>query len=277
MRFRIAGSFSVAVFLWVLVGCGNTESSSMNKNNTPNGPTTTTGTDNGSASGSTPAPSPATTPDKYLATFFFADGHDTSSKGTIAIDSTANDGAGKVELSLGSFGPNSTFTLQFCPDGGNFQNCFDVGTVTTDSAGNSKSSFVFPRKGTFSGVFTLNSDGTIFFYAGINTSGSEPSFSSKFLPMGAVGGSASGESGGIGTVLVVGQTGHITLHGAAANHTYDVAYTCGNLACQTIGTLTTNGQGNGSVDVPVNVLGFSGGIGLTDSSGVAYVRAFRVN
>jgi hypothetical protein len=248
----------------------------MNTNNTSNVPATT-GSDSGSTSGSTPAQSPSTGPDKYLATFFFAEGHDVSSKGTIAVDSTANDGTGKVELNLGTFGPNSTFTLQFCP-GGDFQNCFDVGTVTTDSMGEAKSNFVFPRKGTFSGVFTLTSGGTIFFYAGINASGSEPSFSSTLLPIGAVvGASPSDGSGGVGTVLVVGQTGHITLHGATANHTYDVAFTCGNSACQTIGTLTTNGQGNGSADVPVTSLGFAGGIGLADSSGLVYVSAFRVN
>jgi hypothetical protein len=250
MRLRVLIAIGSFFLLILLVACGS--------NSKP--ATTTFGTPSPTPGSPTPVPTAAS--DHYFATFFVAQGHNTDPQATIDLNANANDGKGTVTFVAATAA--ATYTLQFCPAGGNFTNCFDVATVQAPGP----ATFTFPRKGTFTGVFTLNQSGAIVLYAGIDNPGPGASFAARLLP--------AGSGTGSGVAAVTGATAHVAINGATASHSYNIAL-CTVFNCsETIGTLLTDAQGNGAADISLTRLGFAGSIGLTDSSGTVYVSAFRV-
>jgi hypothetical protein len=230
-----------------------------------------------------PAPSPTPTPaasDAFLSTWFI----NTPSRnvpppvGTITLDTTANNGAGNSQLN--SLPPSSTLFLQFCPYPQAFTGCSTVISFTSDATGAANFGFVFPFKGTFSGVFQID-DSSGNQVAATATDSTGVNFKSALLPAATVTGGiqqTTGNSPGSGTAVVTGTMAHIRLAGALPNHTFSTAVCSVFLQtpCAALANITTDAQGNASADVgAVQPAGWSV-FRVSDTNGVQFVTAFRV-
>jgi hypothetical protein len=198
--------------------------------------------------------------------------------GTITLDTSANNGAGNSQVQ--SLPPNSTLFLQFCPYPQAFAGCSTVTSFTSDANGAANFGFIFPLKGTFSGVFQIE-DGSGNQVAVTATDSTGVNFKSALLPAAAITGGiqqTTGNSPGSGTAVVTGTTAHITLTGALPSHTFSSAVCSVFLQtpCAALANITTNAQGNASADVgAVQAAGWSV-FRVSDASGVQFVTAFRV-
>ncbi|HKD79321.1 MAG TPA: hypothetical protein VKH81_06470 [Candidatus Angelobacter sp.] len=277
MRRVILVSFSGLLIF--LAGCGSVSS------NTP-GPTPTptpvpSPTPNPSPSPTpNPSPTPSSTADSFLSTMFLIEGRSPSPIGPITVDTTANNGAGNLQLKSPGVN-NTTLILQFCPYPQAFNGCSNVTSFTTDATGNANVNFTFPEKGTFSGLFQLLQTNTAEI-GQTETGTSGKSFQSALLPAGTVTGGiqqTTGHAPGSGTAVVNGTTAHITLTATTPNHTFNTAV-CDlfpQAPCTVFANITTDAQGNASTDVgtvqqPVGATIFR----ISDADGVEFVTAFRV-
>lgn len=102
--------------------------------------------------GATPTPAPSG-PDSYLAQIFLTVGKNPVSQGQIMVDTTANNGAGNLQLN--NVGAGLNLILQLCPYPQAFTNCINVTSLSTDAGGNANVNFQFPQKGAFAGEFQL--------------------------------------------------------------------------------------------------------------------------
>jgi hypothetical protein len=199
-------------------------------------------------------------------------------QGQITLDTTANNGAGNIQLT--NVGGNQSFVLQFCPYPKAFMNCISVTPVVTDMNGNANVNFTFPQKGAFSGTFQLvNGDGSQFAASGTGSSGMN--FQSALLPAGTITGGinqTTGSAAGGGSVSVNGTTAHMILTGSTPNHTFNAAVCSTFLStpCMSLANVTTDAQGNVSMDIGiVQAAGWSV-FRVSDSNGVEFVSGFRV-
>lgn len=265
-----------------LAGCGSVSS------NTPGTPTPTPMPSPTPAPSPTPTPEPSPVPsptptpaasDVFLATWFFITPGKNAPPpaGTITLDTTTNNGIGSSQLQ--GLDANSTLFLQFCPYPQGFDGCSTVTSFTSNSSGAANFGFIFPFKGTFSGVFRLtDASGTP--SAVTATSSTGISFKSALLPAATVTGGiqqTTGNSPGIGTAAVTGTTAHITLTGAFPNHTFNTAV-CSLFSgpCAALANITTDAHGNASADVGTIPPAASSIFSVSDASGVQFVTAFRV-
>ena len=200
------------------------------------------------------------------------------SQGQISVDSLGNNGAGTLQLN--NVGVNTSLILQFCPYPQSFANCINVAALTTDANGNAKINFQFPQKGAFAGEFQLvGLSGTQFAAAGTGTTG--PNFRSALLPAGTITGGIAQPTGmapGIGAFTVTGITAHVVLAGTTPNDTFSVAV-CSifpQTPCAPLNNVTTDMNGNASVDVGTVQTAGSSIFRLSDAAGVEFVSAFRV-
>jgi hypothetical protein len=213
-----------------------------------------------------------------LSTWFFTVGRNPAPEGTITIDTTANNGAGNINAVLPA--NNSTFILQFCPYPQGFSNCMNVTSITTGASAAVNMNFTFPVKGTFSGTFQIVDAGGSQAEA-TSTGSTGVNFKSALLPAATVTGGinqTTGNSPGIGSAFVSATTAHIKLTGALPNHTFNTAVCSVFLQtpCATLSNITTDAQGNANADVgTVQPAGWSV-FRVSDSSGVQFVTAFRV-
>jgi hypothetical protein len=200
--------------------------------------------------------------------------------GTITLDTAANNGAGSTQINGLPGGGNSNFVLQFCPYPQNFSNCTNVTAFTTNSSNTANLNFSFPLKGTFSGAFQII-DATGFGDQVSGTGNTGLNFKSALLPAATITGGigqTTGNSPGLGSVMVTNSTAHIMLNGALPNHTFNTAL-CDLSAqqpCTTLANVTTNGQGNASADVGSVPLAGAAIFRVSDANGVQFVTAFRV-
>jgi hypothetical protein len=195
------------------------------------------------------------------------------------VDTSANNGAGNLQVSVES--SNSTFSLQLCPfpQTQNLSNCINVTTFTSDAHNFANVNFTFPSKGTFAGIFAIiDSAGNLTEVASAGSTGM--SYRSALLPAATITGGigqTTGNSPGIGSVVVNGTTAHVTLTGAFPSHTFTIAR-CPT--CAPLGNITTDAQGNGSADgsalLPGNMFEGDPMFFVSDASGVQFVTAFRV-
>lgn len=202
-----------------------------------------------------------------------------SPQGTITLDTTANNGDGNVQTNVST--NNATFTLQFCPfpQTQNSPNCTSVATLTDGATEFVDVNFTFPMKGTFAGTFQIvDSTGNLIESASAGITGM--SYKSALLPAATITGGigqTTGNSPGIGSVVVNGTTAHVTLTGAFPSHTFTIA-PCPT--CAPAGNITTDAQGNGSADVtdlqPGNMFEGDAMFFVSDANGVQFVTAFRV-
>jgi hypothetical protein len=78
------------------------------------------------------------------------------SSGQVAVDSS-----GQTTVRLERAAANTSYSLQFCPaPAQNYPSCLDVGTVSTDGAGNANTTMPFPTPGAWAGDFQLVSGAT---------------------------------------------------------------------------------------------------------------------
>lgn len=263
------------------VGCGSV-------NNTPASPTPTP-TPVGSPTPSptpTPTPTPSALSDAYLSTVFLQEGLISSTIGTITVDTVANKGAAHLQFT-GIGATNTTLILQFCPypqANPNLPSCTNITSLTTDASGNGSASFTFPGRGAFSGQFQIvQTNGAQLAVTGTDTVGG--SFHSALLPAATITGGiqqTTGSAPGSGTIVMNGPDATITLSGTMPNHTFTTAVCSlfptgpAPAPCIALANVTTDAQGNASVDVgPVQRDLFSI-FTVSDSDGVEFVTAFRV-
>jgi hypothetical protein len=210
---------------------------------------------------------------------FLGNGRTPSPVGPITIDISANDGSGNLHFT--GIGENNTMlVLQFCPYPQAFNGCFNVTSLTTDATGGANVNFMFPQKGAYSGVFQLlQTNGAQL--AVTATASSGINFRSALLPAATITGGiqqTTGNAPGSGTAVMNGPTAHITLTGTTPTHTFNTAV-CSLIlatACAPLASVTTDAQGNASADVgAVQPAGWSV-FRVSDSNGVEFVTAFRV-
>ena len=231
-----------------------------------------------------PTPSPMPTPggsagpDSFLAQIFVSVGKTPTSQGHITIDTAANSGMGSVQLNAA--GANNSLILQFCPFPQSFNNCMNITSFTTDANGNANMSFMFPQKGTFSGLFQLVGMSGVQFAAS-GSGGTGMNFQSALLPAATITGGIAqptGSAPGSGAAMVTNTMAHITLNGSMPNHTFSTAL-CGlfpQTPCTPMAGVTTDMNGNASMDVGMLAPGSDGIFVVSDSAGAQYVTAFRV-
>ncbi len=240
----------------------------------PNAPATSTPTPTSPAAG---APNASTTTDSYLAQVFVSAGKVPMSQGQVTIDTTANNGAGNLQLT--NVGANLSLVLQFCPYPFGYTNCITITPLTTDANGDANVNFTFPQKGTFSGVFQLVLNGGQFAATGTGSSGMN--FQSALLLAGTVTGGinqTTGNAPGSGNVVVNGTTAHLTLSATLPNHMFNTAV-CPEYQqtpCQNLANVTTDSNGNAGQDIgSITPAGWSV-FRVSDSNGVQFVSAFQV-
>ncbi len=254
----------------VLSSCGSPKTSTSVNPAPPTQPTATP-----------PSPSPSPAPDTYLATIICCSvGKTQSAQGQITIDTAANNGAGNVQIvnNGGNIGANETMTLQFCPFPQNFMSCINVTSLTTDGSGNANVNFTFPQKGTFSGVFQFVANGNQVLVTA-SASNNEVNFKSAELAAASVTGGinqTTGSAPGGGSMAVTGTTPHLVLNGTFPSHTFHVAE-CGISGnCLALPDVTTDAQGNANTDLGSLPPFVSTVFTVSDSSGVEFISAFRV-
>ena len=252
-------------FLLLSIGCGSV-SSSPSPTPTPTPIASPT---------PTPSPTPSAASDSLLTTMFLSAGRTPSPLGSVTADSAANNGSGNIQLTAIGVA-NTTLILQFCPYPQGASACFNVTSLTSDANANINGAFTFPQKGTFSGIFQLVQTNTAEF--GVTGTGSTgTNFHSALLPAATVTGGiqqTTGHAPGSGTVVVTGTTAHITLAGTTANHTFNTAVCLAQ--CTALANVTTDAQGNASLDVGTVAAGGSSTFRISDPDGVQFVTAFRV-
>lgn len=258
-------AFTLLTFaLLAFSGCGGVS------NNMAKGPTPTPTP----MPGATPTPTPAAPADTYVATMFGI-GKTVASVGQVMVDTAADNGAGNIRLN--GAGLTATQTLQFCPAGGSFNNCFGIPTT----AGTGVTNFQFPNHGAFAGVFAVLDMGQQVAVGGFgNIAG--VNFQSAVLQAASITGGIGQAAGNAplasGSAVATGPALHLVLKGTTPNHSFTV-FSCGVFgasSCTGVGSVTTDASGNLSADVP----GASGAVGavfmLNDSAGAEFITAFRV-
>jgi hypothetical protein len=217
---------------------------------------------------------------------FLQQGRVPSTIGLIFVDTGGNNGASHVQFT-GIGATNTTLILQFCPypqANPAVLNCSNILSLTTDASGNAAEGFTFPGKGTFSGQFQIvQTNGAQLAVTGTDTVGG--SFHSALLPAATITGGiqqTTGSAPGSGTIVMNGPDATITLSGTMPNHTFTTAVCSlfptgpAPAPCIALANVTTDAQGNASVDVgPVQRDLFSI-FTVSDSDGVEFVTAFRV-
>jgi hypothetical protein len=226
----------------------------------------------------TPAPSPSTSPDSYLTTVICCLISRTPvAVGQTTVDASANNGAG-VWPSVGT-SSGVTMVLKFCPYSQSGKNCLTVATYT---AGGGNVNFTFPAKGSFAGNFIAYVNGDSTDPEVYTTSGASSglNFQSAMLSAGTITGGigqTTGNAAGSGVMTATGTTAHLALTGTLANQTFQVSVCWLDAShCRALSTITTDAQGNASADVGTLQNQDNDVFLVSDSSGVEFISAFRV-
>ncbi len=228
-----------------------------------------------------PTPSPTTSPDSYLATVICCVISRTPTPvGQMTVDTSANNGAG-VWPPVAT-GGGVMMVLKFCPYSQSGKNCMTVASYTGASSGSPPVNFTFPSKGTFAGNFIAyvngdNTDPEVYTASGAS---SGLNFRAAMLPASTITGGigqSTGTASGSGMITATGTTAHLALAGTLASHTFQVSV-CGLDAahCRALSNITTDSQGNANSDVGTLNNQDSNVFLVSDSSGVEFISAFRV-
>jgi hypothetical protein len=272
---RNSSFFLFLAFLTFSAGCGSVSNSSPSPTPTPTPVASPT---------PTPGPTPSAASDAFLTTVFFQEGRVSGTAGTLTLDTTSNHGAGTIQFT-GIPAPNSTLILQFCPypqANPNLESCSNIASLTTSAAGDANASFTFAEKGTITGQFQLvQTNGALLGATGTDTAGN--SFQSALLPAGTITAGiqqTTGHAPGSGKIVMNAADATITLSGTTPNHTFttDVCslFPTGPAPCTALASVTTDAQGNASVNVGAVQRDLFSIFRLSDSDGVEFVTAFQV-
>ncbi|MFL6438757.1 MAG: hypothetical protein ACJ71Q_14350 [Terriglobales bacterium] len=201
------------------------------------------------------------------------------------MNASANNGAINLQLSGDCGGANANLILDFWPFGTpSTGQPIQVGTFTANADDTSKTSFQFPQKGTFAGLFEvyvqLTGGPGPCLSSGPNRNGAGVSYSAPLLAASSITGgifAPTGTASGSGTVNVMGNTASVSLTHAAAAQNLTVNI-CGPTIehCTALGTLTTDLQGNASGQFSTTGASLGGSVVLTDSAGTEYISGFHV-
>jgi hypothetical protein len=190
------------------------------------------------------------------------------------VDTVANNGAGKVQID--GAGLRAGATLQFCPIGGNLQNCFNL-PIT---AGSGATNFQIPVNSALAGVFVVHDpvDGQVF-QSGFGTTAGE-SFQSALLPASSIAGGIGETTGNAplmsGSVTVSGSTLHLVLNGTTPNQSFSVSGCIpASSLCPPFGNVVSNADGSLTADLPEPLISF-GIIVVRDSAGAEFISGFRL-
>ncbi len=202
--------------------------------------------------------------------------------GELTINS---DGSSRIQFAGGT--RSSTYSLVFCRFSGPISaSCPQVTTFTTDADGAASAAFTYTSPGIFMGAFAVVRNGAVEFNVAWNYRTANGNLQAFVFPAASVTGglgngwTAGSDSLSSGNASFGGGTLHIDVLGAPANTTYGITgcQNGGGSGCFSLGSLTTNSSGSGSVDVPVAALGIDvvaldRMVNATDL--VEYVVAFR--
>jgi hypothetical protein len=225
------------------------------------------------------AQTPKQSDELFLATMYVLPGREPREIAPITL-SKSNGGLGHLQFTLGELG-NLNLLLEFCSYPDRFDNCIILASFTPDANGSANVNFTFPQKGTYAGTFSLwdTTTGVVSLLAGSSTGSNGTSFFSNMLPAASITGGieqVTGNAPGRGTIAVNGLTAHITLSHTLPNHTFNTAVCASLISCIAMTDVTTDADGNASIDIgQVQAAGWSNFL-LTDSDGVEFVSAFRI-
>ena len=208
---------------------------------------------------------------------------DSSNHGQITLNTT---GGGTVQLQ--SAAASMSYSVEFCQFPNGMSNCFSVGSASTDSSGNTQSSFTFSRSGTWAGIFLLQpSGGGTAFDSNFPVPGSGTQYQNPLQQAATISGGTPSFWGPDGSdplssgfVTITGNIAHITLNGALANASYTVNF-CGNgggSSCfADLGKVSTDANGNGAADIDTMGRNIPGVFGLARSDGaLQFITGVRV-
>ncbi len=201
-----------------------------------------------------------------------------SVSGQIAVDLTADDGKGVLQLKNAA--TSASYALQFCPypsplpTAGLQDQCWAITDFTTDASGQAGVNFQFPKNGIWSGNFVAVRNGTAEFASGFNLPGSGVQFRADLhqassITSGTGGMNPGGDALKNGSVTVTDNTAHVEVQNATVNVTYSVTYCMngGGSSCWQVGSLSTDQTGSGKTDIDL-----AAALGTSDQSGI-----FRLN
>ena len=270
-------------FAYLAAGCGSVSKSSPRPTPTPNvspSPSPSPTVSPSPTPGPTASPTPSPTPDAFLATMFESIGRTPAADGQVTVDTISNNGAGDLKLVGVGTGANTNFILEFCPYPRAFTGCTNLAAFATDAGGNASVNFQFAQKGSFAGQFAFL-DMTGFDFAASSTGSSGVNFHAALLPARTISGGigqTTGTAPGSGLVTVNGTTAHVVLTGTTPNNTFSTAV-CDlfpQTPCTPLANITTDANGNASVDVGTVQPPGPSIFRLSDAAGVEFVSGFRV-
>lgn len=220
-------------------------------------------------------------PDSYLATIICCSvGKSQSAEGQITVDTTADDGAGTVQITNtgGNVAANQNLILQFCPYPQNYSNCVNVASFATDSSGKASANFTLPSKGTFAGAFQILNNGNQYLVTA-SAATNAVNFKSAELPAASVNGGinhTTGNAAGSGSVVVTGTMAHLVLSGTSPSHAFQISV-CGiNGNCNVLATVASDAKGNVSADVTLPQFESVLFLVSEQTGEVDFISAFRV-
>ncbi len=275
---RFITTLSVVSLATFALSCGTGAAKSSP---TPTAPTSTgagTNGNGGGGAGSAGSGSPSTAPDNFFAVMYQFAGRYTIDSGSVAVDTSANNGAGTLLFNGGV--ANVAYKLQFCGWGSHFSACSDLVTFTPTANGQNESvAFTIP-KGAWSGFFQIwtQSSGS---YANDDIGQrSGLNFSAAMLPASSVTGGTgmmNGSDTGSGTLVINGTQAQLRIRGAKANQTYSLG-SCSLDAtpCNVLTSVKSDASGNINATLDASKWGLPGLFALSDASGLEFVSGFRV-
>lgn len=190
---------------------------------------------------------------------------DLDADGQIFMNANGVSGAGKIQIS--GVPPNLTYTITFEPFGSPAA-AIPLGTAASDANGNVNATFTFPQKGTFAGIFNMQT-GVDANGLPMNQLGSGVDNVANFVfnvPLQLAGKVAPAIPDHIigtdplssGIVTAGGGHIHVELRGALPNAQYSLG-ACGvgdGSSCSGLsGLFSTDASGNGTLDAAVRVTG----------------------
>jgi hypothetical protein len=188
--------------------------------------------------------------------------------GQVTVDPVSNNG--DMNVTLNQVVANQTLFVHFCRYASHYQDCFAIGSLSTDVAGNASASMKFPKAGAWAGVFyvsptnwTQYSTSAFWYFTEPASYGGNFNVGQNYRVALYPDSSVTGGIGQMvapttltsGFVSLNGSNAHVEVHGAAPNTRYSFSFCMNsgpNSSCNNFGSgniLTTDAAGDGSLDM----------------------------
>jgi hypothetical protein len=195
---------------------------------------------------------------QYQAPLFSETSGLTATNGQVTVDASGN-----TTIQLTGAPAGATYTAQFCPVVIPYlppaPSCFNVVTVSSDTAGNGTAKVKFPRPGNWAGDFYLNdSTGKDLYQTFLSYNVTHQTYISTLLPISSVNGGAANPSSN-GTVTLSNGSVAFSVKGASPNTLYNTGESetnyFGGSGTYQLSTFTTDARGDGSSSTQLNSTG----------------------